>query len=127
MRPGRAREDAHDERMRSTGPNAHAAEIPASFRSARELVMYHGGHLGAVQMATVRRLNTVPTPKARRAMRAALRASTAPMEPVSAIVQVLDDFGIQPAERVQPLPPIALDDVRLVAWMAVEGTKAATG
>ncbi|RWR25208.1 helicase [Agrococcus lahaulensis] len=122
-----AREDAHDEWMRSTDPNALAAEIPASFRDARELIMNHGGHLGTAQMATVRRLNTVPTPKARRAMRAVLRASGKPHEAVSAIVQVLDDFGIQPAERVEPLPPIALDDVRLVAWMAVEGTKAGPG
>lgn len=32
-------------------------------------------------------------------------------------------FGRQPAEKVEPLPPIARGDVRLIAWMAVEGTR----
>lgn len=119
-----AQEDAHDEWMRSTDPNALAAEIPASFRDAREVILNSGGHLGAAQLQTIKRLNTVPTAKARKAMRAALRTPGKPEVVVAAIVQVLDGFGIQPAEKVEPLPPIALDDVRLIAWMAVEGTKA---
>ncbi|WP_455132705.1 hypothetical protein [Microbacterium aurum] len=57
-------------------------------------------------------------------MRAALRTPGKSEAVVDAIIQVLDGFGIQPAEKVEPLPPIALDDVRLIAWMAVEGTKA---
>ncbi|WP_448262792.1 SNF2-related protein [Microbacterium aurum] len=119
-----AQEDAHDEWMRSTDPNALAAEIPASFRDAREVILNNGGHLGAAQLQTIKRLNTVPTAKARKAMRAALRTPGKSEAVVDAIIQVLDGFGIQPAEKVEPLPPIALDDVRLIAWMAVEGTKA---
>lgn len=118
-----ARQDAHDEWMRSTDPNALAAEIPASFRDAREVVLNHGGHLGPAQLETIKRLNTVPNAKARRAMRDALRTDGKPEAVVDAIIRVLDTFGIQPAEKVQPLRPIALDDVRLVAWMAVEGAK----
>lgn len=118
-----AQEDAHDEWMRSTDPNALAAEIPASFRDAREVILNKGGHLGAAQLQTIKRLNTVPTAKARTAMRAALRTPGKSEAVVAAIIQVLDGFGIQPAEKVEPLPPIALDDVRLIAWMAVEGTK----
>lgn len=118
-----AQEDAHGEWMRSTDPNALAAEIPASFRDAREVILNNGGHLGATRLQTIKRLNTVPTAKARKAMRAALRTPGKPEAVVTAIVQVLDGFGIQPAEKVEPLPPIALDDVRLIAWMAVEGTK----
>lgn len=34
----------------------------------------------------------------------------------------LGEFGIQPAEKVVPLTPIDLDDVRLVEWMAVQGS-----
>lgn len=119
-----AQEDAHDEWMRSTDPNALAAEIPAAFRDAREVILNKGGYLGAAQLQTIKRLNTVPTAKARKAMRAALRTPGKPEAVVDAIIQVLDGFGIQPAEKVEPLPPIALDDVRLIAWMAVEGTKA---
>ncbi|HCJ47952.1 MAG TPA: helicase [Microbacterium sp.] len=119
-----AQEDAHDEWMRSTDPNSLAAEIPASFRDAREVILNKGGHLGSAQLQTIKRLNTVPTTKARKAMRAALRTPGNPEAVVAAIIQVLDGFGIQPAEKVEPLPPIARDDVRLIAWMAVEGTKA---
>ena len=35
---------------------------------------------------------------------------------------VLDEFGIQPAAKVEPLPVIELDDIRLIAWMAVSGS-----
>lgn len=118
-----AQKDAHDEWMRATDPNALAAEIPASFRDAREVVLNHGGHLGTAQMETIRRLNTVPAAKARKAMRAALRTPGKPEVVVDAIIQVLDVFGVQPGEKVEPLPPIASDDVRLIAWMAVEGTR----
>lgn len=120
-----AQEDAHDEWMRSTDPNALAAEIPASFRDARQLVLNEGGHLGAAQIETIKRLNTVPAAKARKAMRAALRIPGKPQLVVDAVVRVLDDFGIQPAEKVEPLPSIALEDVRLIAWMAVEGSRGA--
>jgi hypothetical protein len=116
-----AQEDAHREWMRSTDPNALAAEIPASFRNAREVILNHGGHLGPTQIETIKRLNTVPTTKTRKAMRAALRTPGKPEAVIAAILKVLDGFGIQPAEKVEPLPPIVLEDVRLIAWMAVEG------
>lgn len=119
-----AQQDAHSEWTRSTDPNALAAEIPASFRDARGVILNKGGHLGAAQLQTIKRLNTVPTAKARRAMRAALRVPRAPGAVVTAIIEVLDRFGIQPAEKVEPLPPIDLGDVRLIAWLAVEGSKA---
>jgi len=118
-----AQENAHAEWMRSTDPNTLAAEIPASFREAREIIMNTGGQLGSAQIETIRRLNTVPSTKARRAMRAAVRNPGKPATVIQEIITVLDDFGIQPAEKVEPLPPIAVSDVRLIAWMAVEGTK----
>lgn len=118
-----AQSDAHEEWMRSTDPNALAAEVPASFRDAKAVILNHGGSLGSGQASIVRRLNTVPTAKARKAMRAALQHAGTQSETIGAIVRVLDDFGIQPAEVVKPLAPIVLSDVRLIAWMAVEGTK----
>ena len=56
-------------------------------------------------------------------MRGALQTPGKPEAIVEAILEVLDRFGIQPAEKVEPLPPIAMDDVRLIAWMAVSGGK----
>lgn len=118
-----ARDHAHREWMRSTDPNTLAAEIPASFRDARDVILASGGQLGARQISTIGRLNTVPTAKARRAMRAALRTTGGADAVIAEIINVLDDYGIQQTEKVEPLPPISLEDVQLVAWMAVEGTK----
>lgn len=119
-----ARDHAHEEWMHSTDPNALAAPLPLSFREAAQIAIDHGGSLGASgQGELVRRLRSVPSTKASRAMRQALRAEGKPTERIAAIIGVLDEFGIQPAGKVEPLPPIDKDEVRLIAWMAVEGTK----
>ncbi|MHA6695299.1 SNF2-related protein [Homoserinimonas sp. A520] len=120
-----ARDHAFEEWMNSTDPNALAAPLPLSFREAAQIAIDHGGSLGASgQGELVRRLKSVPSTKASRAMRQALRAEGKPTERIAAIIDVLDEFGIQPAGKVEPLPPISKEDVRLIAWMAVEGTKA---
>jgi len=118
-----AREHAHEEWQQGTDPNAMAGAIPTVFREAMQVVMTHGGHLGDRQLDVVRRLQTVPSAKARKAMRGALRASAMPAEQIIGILRVLDEFGIQPAAKVEPLPTIDLNDIRLVAWTAVRGTK----
>ena len=74
----------------------------------------------------VRRLKSVPSVKAARAMRQALTGDVGAAEQLSAITEVLDRFGIQQAEKVEPLSSIRLDEVRLVAWMAVQGSRSAT-
>jgi hypothetical protein len=43
---------------------------------------------------------------------------------MTAIVQVLDGFGILHAENVERLPPVAKDGMCLLTWMAADGTKA---
>ncbi|MGV3713505.1 SNF2-related protein [Pseudolysinimonas sp.] len=118
-----ARDHAHDEWMTGTDPNAMAAAVPAAFRDASRIVMEHGGSLGEAQFEVVKRLNAVPSAKARRAMRGAVRDGTTPADQIAAIVGVLDEFGIQPAAKVEPLPSIDIDEIRLIAWMAVHGTK----
>lgn len=122
-----ARDDAHDEWMRSTDPNALTAALPLSFREAAQLAIEHGGALGGAEQGDlVRRLKSVPSTKAARAMRQALRIKGATAERIAAIIAVLDEYGIQPAEKVQPLPVIELEEIRLIAWMAVHGTKGAS-
>ncbi|MBX3077965.1 MAG: helicase [Cryobacterium sp.] len=119
-----ARDDAYEEWMRSTDPNALATVLPLSFRDAAKLAIEHGGILGGVEQGDlVRRLKSVPTTKASRAMRQALDIGGTPQEQIAEIIKVLDQFGIQPAEKVEPLPVIEPDEVRLIAWMAVTGTK----
>lgn len=118
-----AREDAHLEWMRSTDPNAIAGAIPRAFREASGLVLRHGQHLGGARQGEVlRRLNSVPSTKAKNRMRSALQEGGTNAEKVERIIGVLDEFGIQPAAKVEPLPVIELDDIRLIAWMAVSGS-----
>lgn len=119
-----AKDDAYAAWMRSTDPNALSAPLPLSFREAAQIAIEHGGALGAEgQGDLVRRLKSVPSTKAARAMRRALRAPGTPPERIARIVDVLDEYGIQPAEKIQPLPVIDPEEIRLIAWMAVRGTK----
>lgn len=115
-----ARDHAHDEWMRGTDPANLTPELPKVFREAAEIVLKHGGGLGASQQGRLmKQLKAVPSVKARNAMRAAIRGKTPGPDLIPEIEAVLEQFGIQPAEKVVPLTPIAKDDVRLVAWMAV--------
>lgn len=60
-------------------------------------------------------------------MRRAIRGYKPGPELIPTIEAVLDEFGIQPAEKVVPLTPIDKGEVRLVAWMAVSGGNRADG
>lgn len=122
-----ARANAHREWVAGTDPNALAGKPPASFRDATRVVMEGAAHLTVEKSRTlVRRLSSIPSNKASRAMRTALTAAGDTKKQLGAIESVLDEFGVQPAEAVQPLPPLDIDDIRLVAWMAVTGTKVPT-
>ena len=113
--------------MAGTDPNALTAALPKAFRDAAAVAMEHGAALGqAKQVELVRRLKSVPSVKAARAMRQELKDELSATEQLKAITDVLDRFGIQPAEKVEPLPSIRIDEVRLVAWMAVQGSISAT-
>lgn len=120
-----AREHAHTEWMRGTDPANLTPELPKVFREAAEIVLAHGAGLAVgKQGELMKRLKAVPSVKARNAMRRAIRGHKPGPELIPAIEDVLDEFGIQPAEKVVPLTPIDRDDVRLVAWMAVAGSPA---
>ncbi|MFG6491273.1 SNF2-related protein [Microbacterium sp. P03] len=119
-----ARAHAHAEWMRSTDPNAMTAALPRAFRDAADIVFAHGAYLGGPKQGELlRRLKSVPSTKAKNAVRHALLEEGSPKEQVERIIAVLDRFGIQPAAKVEPLPVISPDDVRLIAWLAVTGTK----
>ncbi|MER3389269.1 MAG: helicase-related protein [Microcella sp.] len=118
-----AREDAHTEWMRGTDPANLTPDLPKVFRDAAKIVLEHGGELGPLQQGRLmKQLKAVPSVKARNAMRQAIKGQPVGADLVPVIQSVLDQFGIQPAEKVVPLAPIDREDVRLVAWMAVQGT-----
>ncbi|MBU1251333.1 MAG: helicase [Actinobacteria bacterium] len=122
-----ARDNAHEEWMRGTDPANLTPDLPKVFRDAASIVLEHGGGLAPGRQGRImKQLKAVPSVKARNAMRQAIKGQPVGPELVPVIQAVLDQFGIQPAEKVVPLTPISQDGVRLVAWMAVQGTKAAT-
>jgi hypothetical protein len=115
-----ARDHAFEEWSLSTDPRNLRPDLPKSFTEASRFIQEEGSGLSADELnLTIRRLNAVPTAKAKNAMRAVLNLESADVEGrVKAIISVLDDFGIQPALKVQPLSQIFKSEIRLVAWMA---------
>lgn len=118
-----ARDHAFEEWKVGTDPNNLAGSPPASFRTAVALVRDPGAGLNVdKQRSLIKRLQSIPSHKAARAMRRALTENENNPARLEAIERVLDEFGIQEAGPIQPLPAIQLEDIRLVAWMAVRGT-----
>lgn len=96
-------------------------EVPAAFRDAAKFLKEHGEYLDPdIFRSLFSRLNSVPSTPVARQMRRALKAEIDPQEKISAIIQVLDDAGIQEAPEIKGLNPISPQQVQLVAWMAVQ-------
>lgn len=120
-----ARDDAFIQWTKSTDPKNLRPDLPKSFTDASKFIQESADHLTPdLLQQTIKRLNSVPTAKAKNAMRAALNLESADIKAkVDLIIQVLDDFGIQPASKVEPLAQIFDSEIRLVAWMAVSGSQ----
>lgn len=121
-----AQDDVYEQWMELTDPNNLASEPTAAFREAGALVGKEASFLGVEEQARLfQRLKTVvsTTSAVTRAIRAVLREdklkSTERIERISA---VLDDYGIQPVPPRTALPKVEKSQVRLVAWMAVQGS-----
>ena len=103
-----------------TDPNNLTPEPPLSFRDAFDFVNQKGMALGLeLQSRTLSRLRSVPMRNVSNAMRGVLNLSVSDSEKVQAIIELLDNFGIQPAPEPKALPEVSKAEVRLVAWMAV--------
>lgn len=107
-----------------TDPNAFQPDMPLSFRDAHQLVFRAGGYLGRdAQVALVSRLRSVPSAKVARQMRRALNEGSTDEERIALMTSILDESGISAPPPRKPLPGVELHEVRLVAWMAVRGTR----
>lgn len=106
-----------------TDPNAFQPDVPLSFREAYALVTRAGGYLGQEKrVALAKRLQSVPTARVQRQVRAALNEGRTDEERIALVKQVLDDAGITAPPPRQPLEEIRKHEVRLIAWMAVKGS-----
>ncbi len=119
-----ARNDAYGTWNEMTDPNAFQPDMPLSFRDAHQLVFRVGGYLGRdEQIALANRLRSVPSAKVARQVRSALNQGRTDEERIGLVTEVLEEAGITAPPPREPLPNVALHEVRLVAWMAVRGTR----
>jgi Helicase conserved C-terminal domain/PLD-like domain/SNF2-related domain len=119
-----ARDSAYTVWKELTDPNAFQPDLPLSFRDAYSLVLRKGGYLGKEsQIALANRLRSVPSAKVSRQVRGAINQGRTDEERIALITEVLDEAGITAPPPREPLPDIEEHEVRLVTWMAVEGTR----
>lgn len=119
-----ARNSVYQEWTKLTDPNAFQPDLPLSFRDANSLVFRSGGYLGRDnQIALAGRLRSVPSAKVARQVRGALNEGRTDEERIRLVTAVLDEAGITAPPTREPLPDVEPHEVRLVAWMAVRGTR----
>lgn len=119
-----ARDDAYKTWKELTDPNAFQPDLPLAFRDAYSLVFRKGGYLGREeQIELANRLRSVPSAKVSRQVRGALNQGRTDEERIRLVVEVLDEAGITAPPSREPLPDIEEHEVRLVTWMAVQGTR----
>jgi len=119
-----ARNSAYTAWKELTDPNAFQPDLPLSFRDAYSLVLRKGGYLGREsQIELANRLRSVPSAKVSRQVRGALNQGRTDEERIKLMIEVLDEAGITVPPAREPLPDIEEHEVRLVAWMAVRGTR----
>lgn len=119
-----ARRDVYGVWKELTDPNAFQPDLPLSFRDAYSLVFQKGGYLGKdSQVKLASRLRSVPSAKVSRQVRGALNQGRTDEERIKLVTEVLDEAGITPPPPREPLPDIEEHEVRLVTWMAVQGTR----
>lgn len=122
-----ARKDVHDQWMRLTDPAALQVSVPAVMRRAADLVRRAGAILGDNQDALVIRLNQAMEPRIQRAIRSILDDDDDEPTTIRRLAEAADDLRITEPPDVKPYPPIDLEDVRLICWMAVHPGEASPG
>jgi hypothetical protein len=107
-----------------TDPHNLLPDLPSAFIDAQNLVLDEGEYLGYEAQAELRaKLQNVPTRRVQLSVRKVLNDNLSPRDKIQAISEILEAAGLQVPEPVNPLPVVNDSEVRLVAWMAVKGTR----
>ena len=116
-----ARRDVWEEWMRLVDPANLQPDLPKAFRDAAELLHRHGAQvLGTDELeGLIPRFRTVPTVRIERHVRAILNAGAPDAATVRRLQDLARQTGLKRPTPVEPLPEVALEEVHLVAWMAV--------
>jgi hypothetical protein len=118
-----AAQHAHEAWTALTNPNNLTPELEKAFRDAVELVYQHGSFLGTESQAELaERLSGRWPSEVKRVVRGVLTDGDLPSRrKVERLLEVADEFGLTITPPVEPLAPIELGEVRLIAWMAIGG------
>lgn len=126
----RARQNIYDEWQKATDPANLQPDIRPLFRAAAAHVRrYPPPTMALTEIDQVVAALEAPWGiRTEKALRAVFTPETADGEnSTKAIVDVVRAQGLQPWKAPEPLPPIDLDDIALVVWMAVETSGEAKG
>jgi hypothetical protein len=118
-----ARVDILNRWMAATDPANLQPQVPKAMRDAAEILRSHPpAEVTLEQLDDL--LDAIEAPYGERILRkvrVAMASSEKPTEQAAAIVSVVRDLGLEPAESPQPLPVIDESDIHLVCWMAIIG------
>ena len=96
--------------------------VPLALRTACDIILKHGSKLGLPrQHELIKTFSANWDYRVVRQVRDIIGTDDFVAKKVSALDDYVKSAGLTPPESPKPLPPIALDDVQVVCWMAVEG------
>lgn len=118
-----AREAALADWQKLTDPAALAPVVPKALRDAADFVYDHGGSAltPAEQQDLLDRLNTNPSVRVQRDVRALLKKDLTDADKIVELRDLVEQAGLQPTVGAQALDYLEPADIHLIAWMAVTG------
>lgn len=117
-----AQQDVYDAWTLLTDPAALQAPVPAVMRQAAELIRDAGAFLPD-QDSLARTLEQSVDNRIQRAIRDIIRGPGGDQEHVEALRAAAQDLRLTEPPPVKPYPPIELEDVRPISWIAVHSGK----
>jgi hypothetical protein len=117
-----ARQDIYEAWLRATDPANLQPRIPKPMRDAADLL--RANPPPELDQGELDRLcDAIEAPYGKRIenlIRTAVRSSGSPLAQARAVVETVQELGLEPAPAPDPLPVIDLEDIHLVCWLAVE-------
>jgi hypothetical protein len=102
-----------------TDPRNLRPDVPLALREAAALVSENGDFLGAEQNPLLQKLNAKWEKEIVDEVRKIVRSDKANREKLEELHAYVQAQGLRAPDPVKPLPPIAIEDIRVVCWIAV--------
>jgi superfamily II DNA or RNA helicase len=118
---GIAHDDVFKRWTEATDPANLTPAVPKPLREAAALLR-RTPPAGMEQADVDRLIEAVEAPhglRTQRKVRALFARGLSRAETAAAIAQLVQELGLQPAPAPEPLPPITVEDIHLIAWLAI--------